>query len=623
MSAIEIMHPHMDSGFKNCDDMSLDKAVEAGIIGRSLELPDLVAIWDHMLMYYLMWLEGHTIVQTFFCCLHLHELQKYVSPMPLFGAFVDAFLVVCRLARKSVIGAGVFDDEDFLPNLFNVDLEASVYSSSPSEVEERITQECKKLEASQAGVAAASRLHFISAYMTSLIQLETGTRGTSEELASCPGLVELMRKNKVTASPDALRCFDPSINRKLLVPGPPHEVHPLEDQNVVLDHWVSHLEELRLCGSLFDKPMSELIKGAVTYKDESNVLSRSVAQLCVQEPGFLRKLMLEALSQFEFPLEALEHCKATETLLERCESLMAHLLRLGHANRARRFRRLAHVFADFNVLQHEAYQLDEDLKETFGANLKYTRPCWMWIMEQCLQTMLNKLFLGFELDLYDVSEFQMIYWYADYLYGLRVYNLNELYVAKEQACNDKKKKGRNPSTRNAGPQGRRAANPPRCFLLLEAMQNTVRGLFRLLAFCTREEILKLPPMAAEGLAQRFVLRFRCFEHFRLPHLPSFRDFQQSSASAQAPVKNRVVLEAAQSSFSEANQALEKIAAVKGSTAADDVSPESIKALKRVIVANQLAASQLHQRLLGGTTSSLTVATTHHKHLVSVQVVAGS
>merc|ERR1719265_2568265 len=183
--------------------------------------------------------------------------------------------------------------------------------------------------------------------------------------------------------------------------------------------------------------------------------------------------MIDSLEFFLFPRDALQHCeKAAVTFLDHSEQVFTSLLRLTYSNRARRFRRLAHVFSDFNALQHRAWSLDEELKTTFGANMRYPRPCWVWIMEHCLQMMLTKLFLGFELDLYDEAEFHMIYWYADYLYGLRVYNLNELHHAKEQQVGDPKKRGR--GARQAAQQqgrGQRPRNPPPFLLLLEANQS--------------------------------------------------------------------------------------------------------------------------------------------------------
>merc|ERR1719433_657444 len=120
----------------------------------------------------------------------------------------------------------------------------------------------------------------------------------------------------------------------------------------------------------------------------------------------------------------------------------------------------------------------------------------------------------------------------------------------------------------------RPRNPPPFLLLFEATQLVVRGLFRLLVFCLRNGLLA----SIGGLAQRFVLRFRSFEHFRLPHLPSFSDFEQSSAIAHAPLESRVVLDAAQASFTEATQLLEKVGTARDHDPSRDPAFECAKTL---------------------------------------------
>merc|ERR1719247_173783 len=580
---------------------------------------------------------GHTIVQTIWSCLYFQDLQAYVKPIPLFGAFMDAFLVTCRKARCTILKAGVFDDEDFLPNLFGLDLDAmSIYSTAPKEVKERIEKECKSLRnsKSQAAKAVCWRLEFIAEFMCALTDLsgdaspngKNSMEAAQRRLTNCLGLVEKLIQSCDVANPEALRCFDASINRKLLVPGPPRTVEPITDARLAFSMWESRIHELLLCCDLSSKSLAPLLEGAITYKEEPNVLPRSFALLALDTEGLVQKLMLDSLELFCLPRDAVQHCKkGMDAFLALSEHLFSHLFKLSHQNRARRFRRLAHVFSEFNNLQHKAWNLDEELKQTFGVNLRYPRPCWVWIMEQCLQMMLTKLFLGFELELYDEAEYHMIYWYADYLYGLRVYNLNEVYHAKEQPIGGDKKKGRAARQAQQQQQAKRPRSPPPFLLLLEATQSCVRGLFRLLAFCLREELLKTPPAVVEGLAQRFVLRFRALELFRLPHLPSFRDFEVSSASAQAPVESRVVLEAAQTSFSEAQQLLDKMATpTKGAEPALNgvaFDSDSVKSLKRVIVANQLAISQLLKHLESGKRSSVVVALSHHSHLVSLQVRA--
>ena len=243
-------------------------------------------------------------------------------------------------------------------------------------------------------------------------------------------------------------------------------------------------------------------------------------------------------------------------------------------------------------------------------------------MEHCLQAMLTKLFLGFGLDLYDEAEIHMIYWYADYLYGLRIYNMNELQNAKEQQVEKARPKGR-PKAQPKG--GQRPRNPTPFLLLLEAAQHSVRGLFRLLTFCLQRGYISSSPAILEGMPQRFVLRFRSLEHFRLPHLPSYRDFQASADSGQSPTDSRVVLEAAQSSFCEANQFLEKLGSAVAKEPIGDsnlvgLSQDSVKGMKKMIVANQLAIKQLEGALNRSQTVKVTTSAAYHPYLLAVQVV---
>mmetsp|Transcript_23644 Transcript_23644/g.67858 ORF Transcript_23644/g.67858 Transcript_23644/m.67858 type:complete len:757 (-) Transcript_23644:64-2334(-) len=645
MSAIEIMDPKMDSGFNSGADMTLDRAEAEDVVSRSLTHEQMITVWDHLLMYYLLWLDGHTIVQTIFSCLYLQDPQRYVATMPIFGAFVDAFLVACRAARSAVLRANIFDDEDFLPNLFGVDLDACcAFSTKTSEVFESLTRHRKALakEGGKSGTSPASRaarrMEWMGDYMMALAALsreggidDKARAAARRHIEACQRVVEQLRaeaENGGAAADDcagALRCFDASLNRKLLVPGPPRTVEPIKDRAAVLKRLTSHLSELLLSVDVHQLPLAKVLDGAITCKGEPepNVLPRSIVHSSLTDrSGHLRWLLLDSLEACLFPADALTHCKkAAEAFLAHCESVFSHTLRLANASRARRFRRLAHYFADFNALQHEAWQLDEELKRTFASNLHYHRPCWVWVMEQCLNAMISKLFLGFDLDLYDEAEFHMIYWYIDYLFGLRIYNSNELCHAKEQMVassgNKKKPSAARQQEKGAASRGQRPRNPPPFLLHLEATQATVRGLFRLLAFCQRHDLTSAPRAASAGLAQRFVLRFRSLEHFRLPHLPSFKDFELSSASALAPVEGRAVLDAAKASLTDAAALLERISSSKVQEDEAGRISEETTALKRVVVANQLAVAELSRMLDSGKMQKVVATTSDHPYLVTV------
>merc|ERR1711971_2371 len=166
-----------------------------------------------------------------------------------------------------------------------------------------------------------------------------------DRLTSCLRLLEQFRADARPAPPSALRYFDPSAIRHLLVPGPPRTVEPIAEPKVAFELWISHVHELLLCETLAQKHLMQLLDGGIVYKNEPNVLPRSFAQICVSEAKFVRKLILESLEWYMFPADALQHCKPqAEGFLEHSQSLVTHLLKLAHANNARRYRRSAHVF---------------------------------------------------------------------------------------------------------------------------------------------------------------------------------------------------------------------------------------------------------------------------------------
>ncbi|CAE7438218.1 NAA35, partial [Symbiodinium sp. CCMP2456] len=623
MSAIEIMDPKMDTGFRSNEDMSLEKALTSGLVGKVLEEKVLAGVIDHLLMYYLLWLDGHTIIQTCFSCLYLQDPKRLLAaaPLPELASFVDALLIVCQHAQNAVTAAGVFDDEDFVPTMFGVDLQACVFSSDPQKVSSRLRKECDRLRAEK-GDLVACRLEFMEQYMLAVVSLTGPNKGeaATAHLAKSLQLLQRMEANAEPPTDEVLQRFDASTNRKLLVPGPPRTVEPIKDPKVAFKMWTCHVQELTACTSLLDRSLNQLLQGVVVHKaseDESpNVLVRSIAQLTVAAPGFVRRLLLESLETHLFPPEALQHCKRlADPFINRCESMFLHLMKLAHLNTTRRFRRLAHVFPDFNDLQHEAWRLDEALKATFAANLRYNRPSWAWIQEFTLQAMVSKLLLGFQLELYDEAEFHMIYWYVDYLLGLRIYNLNEVFHSKEATAGGGKKKS-HPRPKDA--LGKlKPRNPPTSLLLLEATQSLVRGLFRALAFCCHG-LLSSPPAVEAGLCQRFVLRFRSLEQFRLPHLPSFEDFKQSAVLAQDSTERRSVLQASQNSFLEATQLLDRVQPALKEESAECAG--LAQSLRRVVVANQLGVTQLLRCLDSGAEElahkRVTAELVHHKQFVS-------
>lgn len=116
MSAIEMMDPKMDAGMignqVNRKVLNFEQAVKDGTIKiKDLSLPELIGIMDTCFCCLITWLEGHSLAQTVFTCLYIHNPDFIEDPA--MKAFALGILKICDIAREKVNKAAVFEEEDF------------------------------------------------------------------------------------------------------------------------------------------------------------------------------------------------------------------------------------------------------------------------------------------------------------------------------------------------------------------------------------------------------------------------------------------------------------------------------------------------------------------------------
>ncbi|MGH0163439.1 UNVERIFIED_CONTAM: hypothetical protein FKN15_049040 [Acipenser sinensis] len=107
MSAIEMMDPKMDAGMIGNQVNRKSGAIKI----KDLTLPDLIGIMDTCFCCLITWLEGHSLAQTVFTCLYVHNPDLIEDPA--MKAFALGILKICDIAREKVNKAAVFEEEDF------------------------------------------------------------------------------------------------------------------------------------------------------------------------------------------------------------------------------------------------------------------------------------------------------------------------------------------------------------------------------------------------------------------------------------------------------------------------------------------------------------------------------
>ncbi|KAB1252284.1 N-alpha-acetyltransferase 35; NatC auxiliary subunit [Camelus dromedarius] len=116
MSAIEMMDPKMDAGMignqVNRKVLNFEQAIKDGTIKiKDLTLPELIGIMDTCFCCLITWLEGHSLAQTVFTCLYIHNPDFIEDPA--MKAFALGILKICDIAREKVNKAAVFEEVRF------------------------------------------------------------------------------------------------------------------------------------------------------------------------------------------------------------------------------------------------------------------------------------------------------------------------------------------------------------------------------------------------------------------------------------------------------------------------------------------------------------------------------
>lgn len=116
MSAIEMMDPKMDAGMLcnrgNNKPYTFAQAVESGAIKLDdLSPSEVIGIIDSTYSCIVSWLEGHSLAQTVFTNLYLHQPGQIVDKT--LKTFCYAIYKIIEIIKDCINKALVFEEEDF------------------------------------------------------------------------------------------------------------------------------------------------------------------------------------------------------------------------------------------------------------------------------------------------------------------------------------------------------------------------------------------------------------------------------------------------------------------------------------------------------------------------------
>eukprot|EP01089_Gocevia_fonbrunei_P023079 TRINITY_DN9579_c0_g1_i1.p1 TRINITY_DN9579_c0_g1~~TRINITY_DN9579_c0_g1_i1.p1 ORF type:complete len:765 (-),score=187.63 TRINITY_DN9579_c0_g1_i1:82-2376(-) len=654
MSAIEIMDPKMDSGIGAETVRTLPELKELGEIEEDLTIPQVLSIMDKLLCLEVMWYSGFSLAQTLFTCLHLHSPKTIKHPH--LKTFIISLLKTCFVIRTLVLRADVHEEEDFIASCFGFtlcpDISEEVCLTDLKDIETLLEKQIRKSQGkaepedgtveplqkdetkeTEYCEALLARLRFRREfYMLNLHLNKNECKGIDLARESLKISVAQIDKIKNTTklydgieSPKG--AFDSKVCRRMPVPVPPRDL-PVVELDAALDFFKKMFTETE---KLFELPKYDTLENLVLYVNEissssPDIVTRSRMKVMTYHEGKIfgqievTKLIKDDMTKYALPDLLLGHVLVQPFLQKLANMAIGHLKILCH-NHARQKRKFGSSFEEWRNIAREAEVLDHVLDQQNALqkpepkrkvkrrtaednSRKWIFFFTVWTIHLTSFSMVSFLTRGFGLELYNKNEYCMLYWYLDYILGMRTKNRQDV---KQQLLQIEKLKAKHaPQPRKpAAGRGRnkKPANQPSTpkpeestqeitieQLLTEAQTHISKGLFRfIVAACHYQsyDIFK-DPGTFGSMENRFFSRFGAFRKLYQPQPLTYKHFEtvQQWLKYEPIGLFRLAIE----SFTEAKKNLEKI--VKHTGSPPEFIVNEARTMAKVVISNSIGLEML-------------------------------
>lgn len=219
MTALEMMDPKMDAGMRcnknKTPPLTFETAVASGELKLTdLSYPEIIGITDSLLACFVSWLEGHSLAQTVYTCLYMHNVSA-IGDAPL-KAFCFGMNNTMKLVKETILAAAVYEEEDFQPIIFPHPLAEvshdAVYAMLKLAEEDliRATKSASDEDQAELRQAVINRLKFMRFFLDTLHALYEAKVDIDlkivKQLNILSELLAAMRKSQERGTPKEADC---------------------------------------------------------------------------------------------------------------------------------------------------------------------------------------------------------------------------------------------------------------------------------------------------------------------------------------------------------------------------------------------------------------------------------
>ncbi|XP_027198718.2 N-alpha-acetyltransferase 35 [Dermatophagoides pteronyssinus] len=480
MAAIELMDPKMDAGMMNNNNKNQKKIykfedmIQENLIKiDSFTYEELIGIIDDTYCCLVTWINGHSLAQTMFINVFLHNPQLILNKT--LKTFCLTILKIIDMIITFISRANVYEEEDFQPKNYGFDLANNVNISKIlpmlKMIEEEIRTEIdnnksidndqqRKLEALLIRIKftknfflcfysfkrylnqqnALSINEFIQQLQENLNQSECLIDQwlATIDLGIKPAIItnaEQQQQTSAVNKPDypTIIGFEPLINQRLLAPSFPRYTK-IKSRNETVEYLRKLLQRIRKILKIYEIDKFIDILRFFNHYSQQKQTTATTTTTCIVSRSLLQLFYLPqddfVFGEREFVNVIKESCKRfikppilcgkiqmesetkeiIESFFDLCSQFFKKLLQIYGHNRASQRTKLALVFKEIIYINEKCAILEQIL-----LNRSYCDHLQIWIMFYKFYFVQQYLFSGFELELYSLNEYSYIYFELDHI----------------------------------------------------------------------------------------------------------------------------------------------------------------------------------------------------------------
>ncbi|KAI8989386.1 Mak10 subunit, NatC N-terminal acetyltransferase-domain-containing protein [Pilobolus umbonatus] len=618
MCAIEIMHPRMDTG------MITHNRPNTFDINKRLSPAETLGIMDRIVTQEMAWISGHSLSQTVFTCVYFHHIKALSeqssitinsgSPEIIYNAlrtYVVASARCCHYIWSEMSQGNVFEEEDFTSNLFGLSFnitDSDVTTLNDLDTSIKLLHHLNSKQDDPIIQGILHRMQLRKSYLLLLIYLSQ-TEGSHLNLAKKGALdvkhiLQSIDKKSIDYGIELEEAFDATINRKLSSQTPPRPVELISDLDsyAYFSALVDRL--LLICDIMHFPSATSLMNFFVqfgTTKPYADAFSRSKLDTIFFHNQLIfgtlpvPKLIISSIEETVRPpvwwlrnksipsyintQEIMRAHKELDSFLERASMAFVEIFKINCHNRPRQRRMLCKIVGEWELIQAEAADVDEIFSK---LNPRQEKPYYLssWAYNIKLSMIEKILFLGFELDLYGLHEYPMIYWYTQTVLSSHAYLLERILNfidSPEEGA------GANAYSYICSQQ-----------LIVHAQQNLCAAVLKILIAAKFTNQWKCTLPVFDNEETRFLHRFKSFLPLTSPPQPTYEMFSESIKVVDIDID--ALIKMVKHDLGEAKKVLESLMVMEPSgnhtEMIHDAYKEDIKNLIRTSVGNTIGLNHL-------------------------------